>query len=79
MKGTIYLLDQILELSVFLADRRIVGCGNPFGGTAQVPAHWQGNWSQPCSVADGFPVDLTHFHAPPIFHMPKHRPDVVRE
>jgi len=79
MKGTIYLLDQIFELSVFLANRWIVGSCNPFGGAAQVPAHWQGNWGQPCSVADGFPVDLTHFHAPPTLHMPEHRLDVVSE
>ncbi|OES63791.1 hypothetical protein A7R79_05060 [Pseudomonas aeruginosa] len=52
MKGTVYLLDQIFELSVFPADRWIIGRGNPFGGTTQVPAHRQGNWGQPSSIAD---------------------------
>ncbi|ACO81071.1 hypothetical protein AvCA_49800 [Azotobacter vinelandii CA] len=44
MKGTIYLLNQILKSSVFLANSRIVGRSNPFGGAVQVPAYWQGNW-----------------------------------
>ena len=79
MKGTVYLLDQILELSVFLADPWIIARGNPFGGATQMPTHRQGNGGQTCSVADRFPVDLTHVHAPPVLHMPEHRLDVVSE